>query len=431
MDQPLSRRPLSRRRFLGMAALVGGTAAAPAISGCGGSASADEPTRIRFLQNKPEVIGYFSDLAETFNSSQPDVVVLHDSTPTALIPQFVRGTPPDLACYNYNLETSNFLRRGALTNLADLPEAQTIDPSVQSLVDQFARYKDETSALPYSITAAGVIYNTSMFDDLGLEVPTTWSELLEVCERLEAAGITPIEQTFKDTWTLSQGLFDYVSGSALDVSAFFAELKALGADAEPDSSVSFTKDFRDACQKMVALLAYTNEDAPSRGYADGNVAFANGKTAMYLQGPWAVGEILKINPEAQIGTFPMPASDDPEMTKVRVNLDLALWIPHDSQNQDAGRQFLRYLMQPEVQNAYNEHALAWSTTKDAPPVRDPHVAGLQPYIEAAKFYQGAGTYMPTAIPVGNYLQEFVISRDVEQFLTKLDADWERYARRSA
>ena len=62
---------------------------------------------------------------------------------------------------------------------------------------------------------------------------------------------------------------------------------------------------------------------------------------------------------------------------------------------------------------------------------DPHVAGLQPYLQDAKFYQGAGTYLPESIPVGNYLQELVISKNAKAFLSRLDSDWARLARRSA
>lgn len=182
---------------------------------------------------------------------------------------------------------------------------------------------------------------------------------------------------------------------------------------------------------MITLLGYTNPDAPSRSYSDGNAAFAGGKAAMYLQGPWAIGEVTKINPQAQVGTFAMPSSDDKEKVKVRVNLDLALWIPNGSPKQAAAQTFLKWLMQPEIQNKYNSSNLAWSTTKNAPPITDPHEADIQPFLQAKKFYQGAGTYMPGAIPLGNYLQELVITKNGDAFLNKLDTDWARYAKRTA
>jgi raffinose/stachyose/melibiose transport system substrate-binding protein len=412
-----------------MGAVAGaGIAGTSLLTGCGSSSSG--ATEIRFLQNKPEVVGYFKGLVDQFNASQSKVRVFHDSTPTALTPQFVRGAPPDLACYNYNLETSQFVARGALTDLRALPQAATIDPSVQKLVTQFAQFRSQTNVLPYSVTAAGVIYNKTLFEQVGAQIPKTWDQLLAVCKTFKSKGIVPIQQTYKETWTLSQGLFDYVSGSALDVSAFFAELKALGPNAGAGAEVSFTKDFRDAVTKMVTLTAYTNPDAPSRSYPDGNVAFASGKAAMYLQGPWAIGEIVKINPKAQVGTFAMPATDDPADVKCRVNLDLSLWIPVASTKQDAARTFLEYLMRPEVMNKYNQSNLAWGTTKQAPPITDEHIADLRPYLENAKFYQGAGTYVPPSIPLGNYLQQLVIDKDVDGFLSRLDDNWARYAQRS-
>ncbi|MET9830966.1 extracellular solute-binding protein [Streptomyces sp. NPDC006385] len=424
----MSQRSFPRRTFL-LGSLAAATSGGALLARRG--SSADGRTTIRFLQNKPEVVTYFAKLVADFNASQSEVHVIHDTTPTALTPQFVRGTPPDLACYYYSLEASRFLERGALSNLAGLADARRIDPGVQDLVAQYAQYKSQTSVLPYSITAAGVIYNKDLFERFGVSVPRTWSELLAACRTFKRKGIVPVVQTFKTTWTISQGLFDYVSGSAVDVAGFFRRLQALGPDAGRNAEVSFSKDFPDAVEKMLALLDYTNRDAPSRGYADGNVAFARGDAAMYLQGPWAMGEIAKINPKVRLGTFAMPGTENPDDTKVRVNLDQALWIPNASSKQDAARTFLHYLMRPEVMDTYNAKNLAWSTTKNAPKTKDERVSGLQPYVDAARFYQGAGTYFPGGIPVLNYLQELVLSRNAKAFLTQLDDDWARYAQRNA
>ena len=58
----------------------------------------------------------------------------------------------------------------------------------------------------------GAKLTLSASGSVGLEVPTTWDELIAVCDQLEAAGVTPIYSTFKDPWTLGQGLFDYSVG---------------------------------------------------------------------------------------------------------------------------------------------------------------------------------------------------------------------------
>ena len=67
----------------------------------------------------------------------------------------------------------------------------------------------------------------------------------------------------------------------------------------------------------------------------------------------------------------------------------------------------------------------------APAVGDDRIAGLAPYMSKGAFYQGAGTYLPTVIPTGNYVQALVLSKNAAAFLSKLDSDWDRLARRTA
>jgi raffinose/stachyose/melibiose transport system substrate-binding protein len=417
------------RRSLFKAAGLGAFAAAMPLSACSSSGSASGVTAIRFESTKPETVGYLGKLIADFNQKNPSISVTQDST-SSLIAEFVRNEPPDLDMDNYNLTSSLFVERGVLVDLAALPEAQRIAPAVQDLVSQYGTYKGQTSVLPYSIAAAGVIYNVDLFDKAGVKVPTTWTELMTACETFKSKGITPIYATFKDNWTIQQGLFDYVSGGALDVADFYNKLRAQGTNVGPDAPVSFETTFSPAVTKMLELAKYTNADAASRNYSDGNAAFAAGKGAMYLQGPWAIGEIAKANPKTKIATFALPATDNAADTRARVNLDLSLWIPTSTKNKDAALKLLSYLMAPEVMNKYNADNLAFVPTKDAPAVQDARLVGLEPYVKSGKFYQGAGTYVPNVIPIGNYLQAMVLNQDGPAALRSLDQDWRRLAQRS-
>ena len=425
--EPSSTSPgLSRRALLTTIGLGAG-ALALGLSGCAPAGS--RTTTIRFFQTKPEVVGYFDDLIDKFHDSQSRIRVVHDST-SLIAPQFVRGDPPDLACYNYNLENARYIERGVLTDLSDLPEAKRIKSDIQSLVDQYGTYPGRTSALPYSLGAAAVIYNKEIFAANDVAVPTTWTELLDACRTFQDAGVTPIYGTYKDTWTSQQGAFDYTTGGAIDVDGFYEALADEGADVSDSSPVSFEKDFADPTKKMLELREFTNADAASRGYADGNLAFAKGEAAMYFQGPWAFGEIAKTAPDLDVGGFPLPMTDSPDDLKVRVNLDLSLWIPTSSAKQEAAREFLTFLMTPEVMDTYNADNLCFGVTTDAPPVTDPRIAELQTYIDDGDFYQGAGTYIPNSIPVGNYIQSALLGGTAEAMLRNLDDDWRRLAQRS-
>lgn len=417
---------LSRRSFLtGTAALVAlGTAGCVRAPDVGGGVG------LRFYLQKQEVIGYFDELLRQFEKARPGARVVHDST-VAIAPQFVRGEPADVGCFNDNLELARYIKRGVLSDLSDLPSAQRVRTDVGELTDQYATYPGRTSVLPYSLAAAGVIYNKQIFAEHQLPVPETWSQFVDVCDELTAAGITPVYATDKDTWTLWQGLFDYCVGSLVDPAQFFHRMKELGTDVGPGSEVSFEKDLAVPMERAKTVSSYFNRDHAVRSYADGNLAFGKGEAAMYLQGPWALSQIALVDPDLPIGTFPLPVSENPDDRKARVNIDLGLWVPTASTQQDEARELVEFLMRPDIINAYNADNLAYSTLTDAPPQQDERLAGLQSYVDRAAFYQGAGTFVPASVPLGNYLQSAIRSGDFETMLRQLDDDWRRLAGRGA
>jgi raffinose/stachyose/melibiose transport system substrate-binding protein len=419
---------LSRRSMMKAAGLGAAAVAVPGlVAGC--SSSGGATTSIVFEETKPEVVPYFNNLVEKFNAMQSTVSVTHDFT-TNLIAAFVRGNPPAIDCDNYNLTTSIFVARGVLANLASLPQAKLINPDIQALVNQYASFHGETNVLPFSVAACGVIYNKDLFDKVGVSaVPTTWTEFLGVCEKFKSKNITPIYQTYGDTWTTQQGLFDYTVGGMIDVAAFYKQLNSHG----PNSPVSFEKDFTAPCKQMLSLAPYFNANPIAKHYADGNLAFSSHQAGMYMQGPWAVGLVQQINPKLKMGTFPLPATDDASQTKCRVNLDLAIWLPRSqtAAQRTAALHFLDYLMQPSVVNAYNQANLAFSPLKNAPPQTSPIVSGLNQYVSSARFYQGAGTYVPITIPVGNFIQEMMLTGNVSGFTSSMDSAFKRLAVRTS
>ncbi len=400
---------------------------ATGLAGC----SADGRETIRFTFSKREALDFMNDVVADFNASQDHVTVEMDTSGVDVVSaSFVRGNPPDIMLANYNYEVARFVDRCALSDLSDTEAAATVRDDLDVLMSQYGSCEGRTSALPYSVMASSVIYNKAIFEENGIEVPETWDDLIAACEALTAAGVTPFYATFKDDWTVAQGWYDYSIGGSIDVVDFFDELAAEGADVGEGSTVSFAQDFSEPIGRMSELTAYTNPDASSRGYNDGNLAFAKGEAAMYLQGPWALAEIAKTDPDLDLGTFPLPMTDDPADLKVRVNTDLAAMIPEESRFKDAARDFLEYLYQPEIIEAYNESQLGFAPTEGAPPPSDPRVEGMTTYYDQGQFYQGPSVLVPKTIPVFSYAQALALGADPGSTLRTMDADWARLAFRA-
>lgn len=405
---------------LGLALLAG------LLSGCTGESGKET---IRFTFSKREAIPFMTKLVADYNASQDGTQVVLDTSGVDVVSaSFVRGNPPDIALANYTMETSRFVQRGALTDLSGTDAASRIREDLLPLMDQYGSYPDRTSALPYSIMASSVIYNKEIFAAHNIKVPKTWSELIAACETLKAAGVTPFYATWKDDWTIAQGWFDYSVGGQVDTIDFFDKLAEEGTEVGPGSSVSFQKDFDQPVNKMLELAKnYVNKDAASRAYGDGNLAFSQGKAAMYLQGPWAFSEVAKTAPDLKLGTFPLPMTENPEDLKVRVNVDLAAWVPEGSKHKEAAREFLEYLYRPEIIEGYNKSQLGFTPTKDAAATPDPRIEGMAGYYDEGKVYQGPSVLVPKTIPIMNYTQAVVFGADPASTLRTLDADWARLA----
>jgi raffinose/stachyose/melibiose transport system substrate-binding protein len=420
------RSPRPARVAAGVATLALVGAALTACSSAGGAET------IRFTFSKREAIGFMTQLVADYNASQDDVKVEIDTSGVDVVSaSFVRGNPPDIMLANYNYEVARFVQRCALTDLSGTEAAAGIRDDLGALMDQYGSCEGRTSALPYSVMAASVIYNKDIFAQQGLEVPTTWDELIAVCDQLKAAGIDPFYGTFKDDWTVAQGWYDYTAGGSVDVIDFFDAMATEGAEVGADSPVSFEKDFAEPMDRMMQLAKdYTNSDAASRGYGDGNLAFSKGEAAMYLQGPWAFSEIAKTAPDLELGTFPLPMTDDPADLGVRVNMDLAAMIPEGSRHQEAARDFLEYLYLPENIEAYNASQLGFTPTTDAPAPDDPRIEGMIEYYDNGQIYQGPSVLVPKTLPLNNYVQAMVLGASPSSTLRTMDADWARIAFRA-
>ena len=321
----------TRRGFLAGAGALG---SGLALAACG-APTGSSPTTISFYLSKPEVIPYFHHLIAKYHSEQDRVRVVLDSS-SNVPADFVRNRPPDLGCWNYNFAVAEFVNHGALSDLSDTPQAASINPALWPLMKQTADYPGRTSAIPYSVMAEGVIYNKELFARHGVAVPTTWSELVRVCERLTAAGVTPIYKTYADTWTIAQGLFDYVIGGMLDVAAFFGGLKQEGTNVGPTSPDVLRQGLRRAVAGWSSSPSTSTRTPPAATTATATPPSRGARRPCTCRAPGRLGQIALTSPHLSLGMFPLPVTDDPSDLKVRVNLDLALWIPEASAAEGRG-----------------------------------------------------------------------------------------------
>lgn len=398
-------------------------AVAGLVSSCGliGSDDSDGRTRLELFQFKPEAVQTFDEIIAAFEREHPDIDVYQNHVPdadTVLRTRLVREDIPDLMTLNAGASWSELASAGVFYDFSAEPVVQQVSPAILEILNDLGTAGDgEVNGVPFANNADGVLYNKDLFARHGVEVPVTWDELLAAARTFRSKGVQPLYATLADAWTTLpawNGLAGY-----LPPDQFFERLE--------QDRATFPDQFRPVAQRFAELFALAQPDKLSRAYEDGNRAFAGGEVAMYLQGSWAIPSIREFEPRFDIGVFPMPAPDGAAPVLVS-GVDVAFTMGRDPAKKDAALAFVNYAMRPEVLQAYAEEQSAVPALRDTD-IPDPALADLVPYFRRGDLAGFADHYVPPAIPLDAFNQQFLIDGDVNAYLSTLDGEWDKVARR--
>jgi raffinose/stachyose/melibiose transport system substrate-binding protein len=407
-----------RRRGRTWAAVALG-ALAVAGSGCGQDDTASGRTQIEFFQFKPEAVETFDGLIEEFERQHPDIDVEQNHVPaadTALRTRLVKNDVPDVLTLNGNGATyGDLAASGIFRDFTGDEALERTSPAAADILNSLGRGAEgETNGVPFALNADGIIYNTQIFDDLGLEVPRTWDELLATAQRVEDAGIVPFYLTWQEAWTTLPPFNPLAQNIPEDD---FWESRLAG-------ETTFSEAWPPVVEAMLELKQYGPPDPFRFDYNTGNRAMAEGEAAMYPQGIWAIPSIRSINPDAPLGTFPFPTTNDPDGNPLVSGVDVVLTMPvAETDRTEAALTFLRWLTTEEPAARYAEEQNAFSAVEGLTQ-EDPALADLNDEFETGNLVGFADHNIPSSIPLDSLLQGVMIDEDVQAFLGELDRQYD-------
>ena len=431
-DQPIRparahRRRAWRRRTLAVAA----SAALGALLLAGCSSPGDGRVQLDFFQFKGEALEDFEQIIADFEAENPDIDVVQNQVAdadTIIRTLLVKDEAPDVITLNANGNFGRLAQAGVFYDFSDEPVLQTINPAVQDILADLGNAEGEVNGLGYVNNANGIIYNEDIFEEQGLEVPETWDELIDVCDQLQAAGITPFYGTLGDSWT---GLPSFNALGAYPAQDdFFEQMREEGEDVGPDSEVSFQKDFAEALDQQYELFSYTQDGYRGKTYDDGNAAFANGDVAMLMQGIWAVSPIKDVNPDIRAGIFPYPATDDPDDRLLVSGVDVVVTMGKDTPHREEALRFIDYLFEQDVIEEFAASQNMVPSVEGAQLSDDPAIQSVAPWFDEGRITGFIDHQVPPSIPLAAIDQEFLFTGDADAALATLDREWSKVAART-
>lgn len=388
-----------------------------------GCSQAEESGKIEIelVQYKPEAASYFEAVEEKFNATHDDIHLSIESpndAMTVLKTRFIREDYPDIIGIGGDVNFSNFIDADILKDISDYEGLNDIKQTYLD-IDKALEFvpEDGVYAVPYVANAAGILYNREMFEEHGWEIPETWSEFLALCDEIQAAGMQPLTFGMKDVWTC------------------LAPWNAMAVQLSPTDvcqqvnrgETTFSDEYVEVSEKMLQLLEYGPDDPFAYNYNDACISFANGESAMFTIGSYAVPQILSSNPELNIDSFVFPAADDASDRVLNSGIDLQFCVTEDCENVDAAYEVIDFLLAEENLQDYLDDQNA-VPCKEGDFELASMLDGMKSFIDEGIMADYQDHYYPAEMSVDAQIQTFLMKQDVDAFLTKFDSDWLRYNR---
>jgi len=303
----------------------------------------------------------FERLIEMFEAEHPDVEVEwnvfdHEGYKTA-IRNFLTAEAPDVAAWYAGNRMAPYVEAGLFEDVSDVWQENGLEESLASTLSSMT-IDGKQWGVPYTYYQWGVYYRADIFEELGLEVPETWDELLAVCAALQDNGVTPFTIGTRYLWTAG-GWFDYLN------------LRTNGYEFHMDlanGKVPYTDERVQAVFDRWGELVepgYFVENHAAYSWQEALSFMVQGDAAMYLMGNFAVAPLREAGlTDDQLGFFAFPTID-PDIPRAEDAPTDTLHIPANAQNKEDARKFLAFLARPEVQSELNEMLGQLPTNRNA------------------------------------------------------------------
>lgn len=376
---------------------------------------------IKWFANANEYQDYYKQLIAEFNKVEPgikiDLQMTQDDYPQMLKIQINGGNTPDIFNTLLGPEIAAFADYSA--DLSSQPWVNNVLPAV--LPD--LKLDGKVLAIPVVQNAFGIIYNKKAFADAGItSVPKTVAELEAAAKKLQAKGITPFGNGFKEWWVFKHIFMNFQSAQNADVHALNVAFQT-GKTKFKDNPI-LTSYF-----DMIDLfLKYSAPNPISTDFNGQMNLIGTGKVAMITgQGIWAEGGINKIDPKMELGIFGVPVNNDPAKTRLVLGADHAWRVNKDSPNLAAVHKFINFWYNTDFTKKY------WTNLLQAPsPLKGTKAANtvmnrdIQAYSDKGDVYSEAQIWSTDAFhqKFGELTQDYITKAKTKaQVIGEMEAAW--------
>ena len=397
------------------------------VAGCG-TANAGTVT-LDFFQYKAEAADWFTAKAREFEKTHPNIKInvnnSSDAT-TDLRTRLVKNREPDVITINGDINYGMLAEAGVFHDFTDDEIVDELNPGMvkiaKSLVQTTDQSKKRLYAIPYAGNASGYIINADVWKQAGEDPenpPQTWSEFIALLKRFKAKGITPIEASTADPWTLQAPLSSL--NSTLVPESEYANLK--------DGSKKFSDLWSTVSDELVEIYQNYTQKNPAVTYQQATQDLAAGKAAILPLGTYAIPQVRLIDKNANLRFAQMSATDNAKEQQLTAGDDVMLTMGAHTKHEKEAREFVDFLMSDENVKDYSKQQSAFSPYKNTY-VGDSALNGVLSFYKAGKLTDFCDHYVPASINIAGFLQTLIQTGNKDKFLSSMQSEYDKIEARN-
>lgn len=226
-------------------------------------------------------------------------------------------------------------------------------------------YQGKWYAFPVDFKTWGVYYNKDIFAELNLEVPTTQTELLEICQKLKDAGYDPWAQWYADGASVDIEMRPVVWTEAIQNGDNDMFEKLMSGEKKVADYPYFSKGLEAWGARMGN---WARNDATSNKQSDANEIFLSGKAGMLYQGTWNYGSLESLkSDDFDYGFFFVPTDDSGKEPVMNVQVDQAFMVNPKAENADWAVKFMEFFLSEQMgtwSDATKQPCITGATTEN-------------------------------------------------------------------
>jgi len=404
------------------------------LAGCGGlgdsGASADRAAAERNARTESVVLRYttfqldsdsiYFDEIERFERDNPDIRIEVDYIPNI---NYANGLKMRLLG-GEQIDVFDVWSPSLFEEIRRIEHNVYLDLSGTSFLEDFlpsslapVTVGGKIYGVPGPMHTDGLIYNKSMFERFGLEVPNTWDEFLQVCETLKAKGVVPI--ALNAEWWVPQFFFGSMMSNNGADAAWTAKLErgeARAGDPILIDAMKKTKTIVD--QGYVPIDWFRHKHEQSRDMV------AHGEAAMLVTGTWDLPVIIDRG-EGQEFDFMMVPGE--RRTVPNLNIGSYKMISASTAHPQEAKRFLAYMNGRERQQEMARKLLAVPAV-DGVRVNDPIVDKITAFVtrpDAVVFWPHTVSTESLQVAILEQVNDYLAGKPLSEAVTAIQRELDR------